>query len=513
MLTILITDDEREEREGIAFLIDELGFELNTVFAANGKEALEYLKDHEVDILFTDIRMPILDGLELSRLAREIKPDLKIIIYSGYSEFAYAKTAINLGVSDYILKPINIQEFEKTIHHAMEDIQNERKTQKLISEAEIFAKKHLLYNVINSPVFYSNNTAKMKEVFSVPYTKLFLLEFENNFFDMIDFDFEETLSEFLPVPIDYLNLNMHQCVLLFTENEADMNCSFYETAVRIHDWISETLGYNCYLALSSSLADNSHLSEVFAELEHLIEYRFFIPDTCIFEEGHLLSNYLTTQYTDAQLLENIEKDIKTRNFIELKLHMELFFQKYQNNLEYSQLYIKFIFSTLYKNIITEFDNLSELELNHSIDKLYRSTDLQEMKKLIYNTISKLEESTANNDHSQHDIELVKDYIEKHYGEDLNLVSLAEKVYLSPTYLCTRFKQATGFGINKYIKTVRMKKAEEMLINTNIKVIDICTKVGFHNLSYFCQNFREYAGETPEKYRKRNFSLNQTQENS
>lgn len=103
--------------------------------------------------------------------------------------------------------------------------------------------------------------------------------------------------------------------------------------------------------------------------------------------------------------------------------------------------------------------------------------------------------------------MVKSYIDTHYGEDLDLVSLAEKVYLSPQYLSTLFKRVTGWGINKYIKTIRMEKAKDLLENTNIKVVDLCTAVGFRNLSYFCQNFREFYGETPEQYRKSDYYHN------
>lgn len=109
MLTILIVDDEKEELEGISFLIDKLGFKLYKVFADNGNQALEYLQNHKVDILFTDIRMPRMDGLELIKLAKNENPNLKIIIYSGYADFAYAQSAINLEVSEYILKPIKVE--------------------------------------------------------------------------------------------------------------------------------------------------------------------------------------------------------------------------------------------------------------------------------------------------------------------------------------------------------------------------------------------------------------------
>ena len=291
MLTILIADDEDDERSGVDFLLDELGYKMNKLFASNGKNALESLKCNPIDILFTDIRMPIMDGLELSKEAKKINPNLKIIIYSGFSEFEYAKKAIELGVSSYILKPVNIEEFKQV--------------------------------------------------------------------------FDKVINEI------------------------------------------------------------------------------------------------------------------------------------------------FIFASLYKDIAVNFSNISEPTINESINKLYgKGNSIDDMSRIIKSAANDLEQSYSSHKKSTyHEIDIVKKYIESHYAEDLDLITLSEKVYLSPKYLSDLFRKVTGYGINKYIKTIRMKKAKELLENTNIKIIDICTSVGFHNLSYFCQTFREFYGNTPEKYRQQDIYSN------
>lgn len=506
MFTILIADDEKEELEGISFLIDKLGFELNKVFANNGQQALEYLVDHDVDILFTDIRMPIMDGMELIKLAREEKPDLKIIIYSGYADFTYAKSAIKLGVSEYILKPINVDEFEKALKRVIEAIEHTNYEQELYSKTVQYAQKHLLYKALNYSENLSASDMKLLENFDVRYTKLFLIEFDQSFFDMITFNFEDKIKELISYPFDYLNLNVSQCMLLFRCTEEEMERSFYELAVYLHDKIEDTLGYACYIALSSDISNSTNLTERFTQLEQLMEYRFFVPDTKIFEEERLLEEINTSSSSDTDLLDKIKKEISVRDFSKIRMYIDLLFQKYQNKANYSQLYVKFVFSTLYHSIMTEFGELSEDTINLYIDKLYRCTDLLELKKIIQSTVQEFETKDVKNKNIQHDIDLVKDYIEKHYQEDLNLYSLAEKVYLSPSYLCARFKRITGFGINKYIKVVRMQKAEELVVNTNMKIVDICEQVGYHNLSYFCQSYREHFGKTPEKYRKQNAKI-------
>ena len=96
--------------------------------------------------------------------------------------------------------------------------------------------------------------------------------------------------------------------------------------------------------------------------------------------------------------------------------------------------------------------------------------------------------------------LAKQYIHNNYGNDLSLDILSEEIHLSPRYLSALFIEEEGIGINRYIKNIRMQKARELLLETNLKVSDICLKVGYSNLSYFCKTFLENFGVTPDKFR-------------
>jgi two-component system, response regulator YesN len=115
MYTILIVDDEKSEREVILFLIKKYKLNLHTLQADNGKAALDILKEKPVDILLTDIKMPFINGMELATKARDIYPDIEILFFSGYDHFEYVKTALSLRAVNYILKPINENEFYKSI--------------------------------------------------------------------------------------------------------------------------------------------------------------------------------------------------------------------------------------------------------------------------------------------------------------------------------------------------------------------------------------------------------------
>lgn len=112
---ILLVDDDSTERTGVRFLIEKLKLPLDIKEASNGKRALEVLKYAAIDILFTDVKMPYIDGLELSSIVKSQYPHIKIIIFSAYGEFDYAKRAMEANVVNYLLKPVDVAEFEKVL--------------------------------------------------------------------------------------------------------------------------------------------------------------------------------------------------------------------------------------------------------------------------------------------------------------------------------------------------------------------------------------------------------------
>ena len=122
MITILIVDDERLERNGIKFLLKQEQGEFEVLEACNGKDALGVLQSKRVDILLSDIKMPYMDGLELAAQARGLYPELPIVIFSGYNDFSFAREALRYGVSDYVLKPVDPQEFHKTLEKVLHNI-------------------------------------------------------------------------------------------------------------------------------------------------------------------------------------------------------------------------------------------------------------------------------------------------------------------------------------------------------------------------------------------------------
>lgn len=142
MINVIIADDEPIIRNGMKEIVDwnSLGYHLAGV-AINGMDALEYIEQEEVHVLITDIRMPFLDGLELIRIVKKLHPDIYCVLLTSYAEFEYARQAIELGAFSYIIKPIDIAEFQKILTNIKEDYQKRDRRNQYVSKLELYIKQ------------------------------------------------------------------------------------------------------------------------------------------------------------------------------------------------------------------------------------------------------------------------------------------------------------------------------------------------------------------------------------
>ena len=220
MYTILIVDDEKIERNGIKFLLKKQAEPFEIYEAPNGKAALEQLcsmrnQGKKIDILLTDVKMPFMDGIELIGAAKEEGFTLKTIIFSGYNEFEYAKLAVRLGVSDYILKPVNPQEFAQTIEKVTGELQKQYVENEQRLQQSSYMREYLLYTLFNGGGAEQVHTLAGNlagENFWNHFHRIVFLEFDREFFGKKALDFQaEILEENMSEEYQYLNLNPVSC--------------------------------------------------------------------------------------------------------------------------------------------------------------------------------------------------------------------------------------------------------------------------------------------------------------
>lgn len=505
MKKLLIVDDERIEREGIKMLLKNMGQELDIVEASNGKRAYQILSEQEIDLLLTDVKMPFMSGLDLVKLARELKPDLQIAIFSGFGEFTYAQEAIKYGVTDYILKPVRPQEFRQTLERMLEncrlkEVQEEQKRSNTSFLYKYFLQKYLYTGKSEYlEKLSANDNMNGIKCFGVNNIQnIMLLDTDNNFFEEHGTELVERLQEDMGRKIEYLDLNMNQMLLIFYQSATD---NYPRIAQAIYEIILKQYGVKCYIAVSKKLQSIEALPKAYQDLESQMENKFYCSDEWIF-----LHDAESEQSSPGEQRADYQK--KIRENIKLKdiAHLWDNYRKLQEQIRLecmdSQMYVKFIYSELVRDLYDGMQASGSTQMRETVEAIYQAGNLGSIHKLVEECIQEFEDKSIQTENGvRSDIDQVKQYIAYHVDEDLSIDKLAGKVYLSQGYLSYIFKKETGMNLSRYIKQCRMEKAKELLKGTNMKIVQICERVGFSKVSYFCQSFREYCGMSPDKYRK------------
>lgn len=502
MYRILIVDDEKIERRGIKFLLKQIDVEWEIEEAANGRDALERLKQKQFDIMLTDIKMPFMDGLQLIEESVKLDPEMKTVIFSGYGEFEYARKALTFRVVDYVLKPVEPEAFEKLMKKIISQVENRKRTREIAEKGLGYVKEHALYGLLNgkSVEDVKKESGEFLDLRDFEEIRcLVLLEFASDFFNRAGVGIRDEILQVVGEDSMYLNLNPQQSVLLLPRDDSQ---SVHHTAESVADYIRETYKEDCFIAISGGITEAGQLEKAYNETEVLMESRFYEPERKIYfpdeEDG---SGTESDDSNDDTLMKQMKQDIRVKDIAGLRDHFERLCDKYRKKKDFSQIYIKFVFSNLLKDIYTSMPNMDENLLNEEVTKLYSVTDFNTIMDMVNKNIDRLEECFGSSPSVVHrEIETVKQYIYDHYSEELSVEALAKSVYMAPSYLSHVFKKETGQNISKFIKTYRMEKAREMLENTHNKIVNISYAVGYPNVSYFCQSFREYFGISPQKYR-------------
>lgn len=499
-MNILIADDEKIEREGIRYLLSLEKGERRIFEAANGKQAMQILRTENIDMILTDIKMPVMDGLELARRAKELFPEIRIVIFSGYNDFTFAQEAIRYGVTDYILKPVDPDNFHEIIEKAEKNMRERQAEENREIRRQNFLQQYFLQNYL-----YSGKKEILEKAGEfVDLDKwngwhcAILIETDTAFFDTAEENFPGELQKELRRVFFYLNLNERQSLLLFQ----DVYCDYLLVANHLYTFLKRNYMVRIYLSVSRKFDGCECLPEILGQLEQQMEEKFYHPEKHIFscEEEEL--KMVAGEVQDSQLMQMISEDISRKDTEQLWKHFECLKEKYSSNTQFSAMYIKFVFSNVIQELFQENQFADEHRLEQEIDRLYSCGNIMDILKVTEDNIREYEKFLERSmSESRNEVAAVKNYIYQHYGEDLNLEMLAEKVYLSSGYLSFIFKKETGMNLNRFIKVFRMEKAGEFLRDTNMKVAQISEKVGFANVSYFCRSFREYYGCSPESYRK------------
>lgn len=500
MYTVLIADDEKIERNGIRQLLkNEIG-SYRILEAANGREAEKIIQENKVDILLTDIRMPYVSGLELAKWTAERSRGTEIIIFSGYHDFTYAKSAIQYGVQDYILKPVDPEEFGRAFLNVRQTLAEKKERLNGQKERESFLNQYFLLNYILSgnPSVRTEASAHIDTVDWDSVRYMILLERSGGFFEKYDGEFQRELTGVFGDQALCLGLDPDQLLLLVSGEERDP----VKDAEYLSSWLRRTYGGEFYMAVSRKISSEEELPGAYRRLDELMEEKFYHTERFLFCES---PDGISGKILEESCLTGmLEKDIRNRDAYHIAEHFRRVAEKYSGDSSFPSMYVKFVFTRIIKVIADSSPMADSRDMENIIEEMYRSSSVDELIAMAKKELDRFcQLITEDKSSLKYKVEMTKDYIQRHYGDDIPIDHMAAKLCISPGYLSMVFKKEAGENIKQYIRNVRMEKAKELLSGTQMSVREIGGHVGYRNMSYFSRCFRQQFGSSPESYRREN----------
>jgi two-component system, response regulator YesN len=509
---ILLVDDEQIERDGIKRLLDKYQFQFTVMEAENGEEALDILAKEPVDILFTDIKMPFMDGLELSRRARELYAGLKIMIFSAYGEFEYAQKAIQYNIFAYLLKPVEVEEFVRVFTDVSRQCRQERERQEQEDMLQLgyrkgmeYEKERMLLDLLSGSPEAVEGAGKMLLAGTAPGRRLVqmvLIDFGHRFFERHGHNFADVIRGWMESDFEYVNLNESQSLLFLLREPGPEDV---ESAVRLKDGISDSYGEKVTLVIGRPLAELEQLKDEYRRMEELLENQFFYKDSVIFyTDAARLKRHHEAKDLSA-LMEPIYWHLGVKDYFGFRKGVDLFFQVLAEASDHSAIYIKYTCIELTRKLLEATGKEGQFDFRSYVEGIFNCRSLADMKLQVDQAMTALNigREEGSPEYTKKVIKDILQLIEEHYMTDISLKWIADQVFLTQAYVSHLFSKEMGQTLVKYLTMVRMQKAAEELRRSNHTIAHISEQVGYLNDSYFGKIFKNHYGVSPAKYREMN----------
>lgn len=525
--SVMLVDDEEEVRQAISKRVDweSIGFRVVDT-AENGEEALEKAERLCPDVVMTDIQMPFMDGLTFCRKLKERISGTKIVIFSGYDEFEYAKEAIKLEAEEYILKPIDAAELRQVFTRIKERLDEEldqkrnvEKLEKYYLESIPVLKEQFLMSLLEGRL-QEQRIEDFKNLYDVkidaPYyaVSVFRMDTTASGQDTLDagllsVSLKQMIDEQIDKQFSYRSINYLGTIiviaLLHTKTELS---SLIQVSDRICKFANKVLGIHTTAGIGHVCDNLMSLHHSYEEALAAVEYRILTePNQAIFIQD-IEPKSEERFVIDEKEMQAIVKEIKvgTREELEQAVHTLIGKLKF-SMVSMTQLQIGFteMLVEIMRLVRVYEVNMDEIEgLNvdfYSEIKKFESFDAlgEWLLNVCMQVRSRIRRERT--DTTKLLIDKAKQYIEEHYSDcELSVEKLCSHIGLSATYFSTLFKRETGLSFVAYLTQVRMEKALQLLNTTEEKAYIISELVGYTEPNYFSYVFKKQYGVSPSKYR-------------
>lgn len=540
MITVVLADDDCMVTEILNDSIPwrELGMQVVGI-ADHGRKALDLCLELRPDILVTDIQMPFCNGLEVALQLMEQDIQTRIILISGVQDFNYARTALNVKATGYILKPIQLKDVISALKKARDTIEMEfqreqviqRLTVQLSENMSLMRDKFLNHLVLEGMpsheelqerLAYFNLPLKMDQDITVAVAKMD--EYEQRVkskgverIQFFNFSIKNIIEQIL---------NHFQAGTCFTTKDNEFVMIFSgeycreEKMSQIFEGIEQLLIDFEGISLSIGVGNGVNVGAANQSYNcacNALGYKFYTGNNSIIHIDDIIRSNTSDKITDMthnarlnELQKYLLTEVKMGKCPKVLKRFEEYYSLLAQANQFSQEYIRGRFLEL---IIDAHRGLCETEgeveeVNEaytvSLQSIMKAESISEIKPYVSHILRCMAEYYSAKYNKKHStlVESIKRYVGQHYKDNLSLAEIADEVFMSPTYICAVFKRETGKTINEYIIEMKMNEAKKMLASTTMKIMDISEDLGYENAQYFSYSFKKYLGETPQQYRNK-----------
>ena len=537
MLKVFLVEDEVVMRNGIKNNIpwEQEGFEFAGE-ASDGELAYPLIKKEKPDILITDIRMPFMDGLELSRLVKKELPQIKIIILSGYNEFDYAKTAINIGVTDYLLKPISSAKLLEAVKKVADMIEKEQDNARLIKryekemEENILQEKHKLWGALASNRLSTIELLEKGQRLGIDFTASAYQVF---LFKLMQEGDSTGCSEELNRASEKVNdlAGSWERVLSFDrspegwaflikgESEEEVQSTYLETRKELLELVEGYPKVEYFGGIGNVVHRIGDIQTSYKEAARAFSSRFFMDANQIADSAEMVKVQMeqdgkidvSKMLSKKREHELVERFLKNGTTEEVDSFLDELFQNIGEQNCKSLLYRQYVVMDLFfcasdflGNLEIDIENLPEecRDINQIVEKAEDTENLRYQIGNLFTETMQLRDSHSKKKYSKL-LEDAKAFIDENYKHDeMSLNTVAAQVNISPSYFSTIFSSEMGQTFVEYLTHVRLEKAKELLMCSNMRTAEIGYEVGYKDSHYFSYIFKKVVGCSPKEYRNR-----------
>jgi two-component system, response regulator YesN len=525
---IIVVDDESRIRRGIERLVQSYSDDF--VVVGSFSSAIELMNFYhqeglEFDLLITDIKMPGMDGLDL---IKELKSfvSFEAVVISGFNDFKYLQTAIREGAVDYLVKPIIRDEFRQQLQRVKERIQQKWAEEDRIEEMDFelsFVKQcQLLSDLIRG---MERDLSELDWTKDFPQGDYFLFNISKdnaayNHPDKTSINVETVISSILKQNFQntkcpfWLWKGDQSCYWVLVQNQTNEEEFAYSLAKILQSQIRSTTHQSNTIAVSEMFHDLTLLPSMRDSLLSLLQFRLVYGGNQVYSFSLIEKRSANKEITRdskgigmiinkiLESLERYQKDGETPDLLLKQFLKELEKLPSPRDIEH---HIQLLTVQVVNHLLKYSSTKEEIPLIH--EALYLSSTASNFMTLRENLSKWMQKiftglDQINKKDQADPVQISKQWIINHLGENITIEKIAREIPMNPTYFCEYFKNQTGQTVLDYVTKMRVEKAKELLITTDLKIYDIAEEVGYSDTKYFSKLFKKYFGEVPSKYKEK-----------